>query len=131
MIREKITALLCALLLLFCAFALMNTRRTHDRMKERVRQTLAAIPPTEPSEGQAARTAQAVDDLCRAWERERRLVSTYSRHDELERVSEDMQRLRPLCESGDYGELRLKLHDIDASLDHLLDTELPTLTNIL
>ena len=49
----------------------------------------------------------------------------------MERVSEDMQKLRPLCDAGRYAELRLTLCQIQASLDHLLDTELPTVSNIL
>ena len=129
--RQKITLLLCALLLGFCTFALVNTRRTHHRMQAMVEQTLSIDIRDDMPGQQAARLTRDIDLLCRTWEASSRTLSTYSRHDEVERVSEDMQKLRPLCDAGQYTELRLTLCRIQASLDHLLDTELPTWGNIL
>ncbi len=129
--RAKITLLLCALLIGFCTFALVNTHRTHHRMQDMVRQTLAIEIKDDMPDEQVIRLAHEIDRLSRAWESSSRIVSIYSRHDEVERVSEDMQKLRPLYDAGQYTELRLTLCRIQASLDHLLDTELPTWANIL
>lgn len=129
--REKITLLLCALLIGFCSFALVNTHHTHRLMQAMIGQTLAIEIQDDMPDEQVIRLAHEIDKLCRAWETSSPMISTYSRHDEVERVSEDMQKLRPLCDAGQYTELRLTLCRIQASLDHLLDTELPTWANIL
>ena len=129
--REKITLLLCALLIGFCTFALVNTHHTYRRMQAMIGQTLAMKIQDDMPDEQGIRLTHEIDRLGRAWETSSRTLSTYSRHDEVERVSEDMQKLRPLCDAGQYTELRLTLCRIQASLDHLLDTELPTWGNIL
>ena len=129
--RAKISLLLLTLLLGFCTFALVNTRRTHARMQEMVRQTLALEMVDGMPDGESVSLVRHIDRLRDAWESDSRIVSVYSRHDEVERVSEDIQKLRPLCDTAQYTELRLTLCQIQASLDHLLDTELPTFSNIL
>lgn len=129
--REKITLLLVALLLLFCTLTLRGTRRVHDKMSALAAQAQAFGLSDDIDVETAEAFAPMIDRLNQEWERCEPMVSTYSRHDEVERVSENIRKLRALYDNGELTELNITLSELGDSLDHLLQTELPTIANIL
>ena len=129
--REKITLLLVALLLLFCTLTLRGTRRVHDKMSALAAQAQAFGLSDDINAETAEAFAPMIDRLNQEWERCEPMVSTYSRHDEVERVSENIRKLRALYDNGELTELNITLSELGDSLDHLLQTELPTIANIL
>ena len=72
-----------------------------------------------------------IESITTTWQTYEPVVSTYSRHDEVERVSSAVRKLRPLCDSGQFDELYMTLHEISDALDHLKSTEMPSIANIL
>ena len=128
--REKITILLCLLLIALCSTALLTTVHVRDNMAKLTDKALA-VNVSDDHPACAAEIQPLIESITTNWQTYEPVVSTYSRHDEVERVSSAVRKLRPLCDAGRYAELRLTLCQIQASLDHLLDTELPTVSNIL
>lgn len=131
MSREIITAILFLLLLTFCTYALVNTVSVSRRMSHITNEALSLTDGGNPDQRSLDLLDSKIDEISRSWKKYESVVSTYSRHDELERVTSAVQRLRPLYDSGKYGELYLTLHETDNALEHLKNTELPTIANIL
>ena len=129
--RERITVLICLVLVTFCAAALTNTVHVSRRMTVITDQAIALTGEGGPDGKNLTKLDRKISEIDRIWEKLAPVVSTYSRHDELERVTSAVQRLRPLFESGQFDELYLTLHETKDALDHLRQTELPTIENIL
>lgn len=129
--REAITVILFLLLMTFCTAALLNTLNVSRRMSRVTNEAISMTDGGKPDSENTERLGAKLDEISRHWERYEPLISTYSRHDELERVSSAVKRLRPLYDSGKFGELFLTLHETDDALEHLRKTELPTVANIL
>lgn len=134
--RERISVFLFLLLIAFCTASLLNTVRVSSRMSVITDQAidLAAAEAGEGGEPDAQgreKLEVKIDEIIRCWQKYEPVISTYSRHDELERVSSAVRKLRPLYESGKYDQLFLTLHETNDALDHLRSTELPTAANIL
>ena len=129
--RERITVILFLLLMTFCTAALLNTVSVSRRMSDITNEAISMSDGGRPDAKNARRLDAKIDELSGFWKKYEPVVSTYSRHDELERVSSAVQRLRPLYDSGKFGELFLTLHETHDALEHLRKTELPTVANIL
>ena len=129
--REGITVMLFIFLLTFCAAALLHTVSVSRRMSGMTNEALSLIDAGDSEPKDLEQLDAKIDEISRSWKEYEPVVSTYSRHDELERVSSAVRKLRPLYDSGKYGELYLTLHETDDALDHLRTTELPTVANIL
>ena len=129
--RERITVILFLLLMTFCTAALLNTVSVSRRMSDITNEAISMSDGGRPDAKNARRLDAKIDELSGFWKKYEPVVSTYSRHDELERVSSAVRRLRPLYDSGKVDELFLTLHETDDALDHLKKTELPTIANIL
>ncbi len=129
--REGITVMLFLLLLICCTAALVNTLRVSRGMSRLTNEAIALSAGGNPGTESLEQLGDKIDEIARCWGRYEPVVSTYSRHDESERVSSAVRRLRPLFDSGKFGELYLTLHETDDALDHLRTTELPTVANIL
>ena len=129
--REGITVMLFIFLLTFCAAALMHTVSVSRRMSGMTNEALSLIDAGDSEPKDLEQLDAKIDEISRSWKEYEPVVSTYSRHDELERVSSAVRKLRPLYDSGKYGELYLTLHETDDALDHLRTTELPSVANIL
>ena len=129
--RERITVILFLLLMTFCTAALLNTVSVSRRMSDITNEAISMSDGGRPDAKNARRLDAKIDELSGFWKKYEPVVSTYSRHDELERVSSAVRRLRPLYDSGKFDELFLTLHETDDALDHLIKTELPTIANIL
>ena len=115
----------------FCTAALLNTVSVSRRMSDITNEAISMSDGGRPDAKNARRLDAKIDELSGFWKKYEPVVSTYSRHDELERVSSAVRRLRPLYDSGKFDELFLTLHETDDALDHLKKTELPTIANIL
>lgn len=129
--REGITVMLFIFLLTFCAAALLHTVSVSRRMSGMTNEALSLIDAGDSEPKDLEQLDAKIDEISRSWKEYEPVVSTYSRHDESERVSSAVRRLRPLFDSGKFGELYLTLHETDDALDHLRTTELPTVANIL
>lgn len=129
--REIITVILFFLLLTFCTSALLNTVNVSRRMSQITEEAISMTDGGKPDKNNLALLDAKINELSDGWMKYEPIVSTYSRHDELERVSSAVKKLRPLYDSGQYDELYLTLHETDDALDHLRKTELPTIANIL
>ena len=128
---EIITVILFFLLLTFCTSALLNTVNVSRRMSQITEEAISMTDGGKPDKNNLALLDAKITELSDSWMKYEPIVSTYSRHDELERVSSAVKKLRPLYDSGQYDELYLTLHETDDALDHLRKTELPTIANIL
>lgn len=129
--REIITVILFFALLTFCTSALLNTVNVSRRMSKLTNEAISMTDGVTPDEGRIKELDSKLHELSDTWMKYEPIVSTYSRHDELERVSTAVKKLRPLFDSGKYDALYLTLHETDDALDHLKKTELPTIANIL
>lgn len=129
--RERVTVILFLLLMLFCTSALLNTVSVSRRMSDITNQAISMSDGGQPDAKNIKKLDAQIDQLSDFWQKNEPVVSTYSRHDELERVSSAVRRLRPLYDSGKFDELYLTLHETDDALDHLRKTELPSIANIL
>ncbi len=129
--RERITVILFLLLMTFCTAALTNTVRVSRRMSRITNEAISMTDGGSPDLIGLEGLESKIEEISSCWGEYEPVVSTYSRHDELERVSSAVRRLRPLYDSGKFDELYLTLHETDDALDHLRKTELPTIANIL
>ena len=129
--RERVTVILFLLLMIFCTSALLGTVRVSRRMSDITDEAVSMSDGGKPDSENIQKLDAKIDELFRCWEKYEPIVSTYSRHDELERVSSAVRRLRPLYDSGQFDELFLTLNETGDALDHLRKTEMPSLANIL
>ena len=129
--RERITVMLFLLLIAFCTAALQCTVSVSRGMSDITDEAISLTDGGKPDPASVDKLSGKLDELSRYWKKYEPIVSTYSRHDELERVSSAVQRLRPLYDGGSYEELFLTLHETSDALEHLKKTEMPTLANIL
>lgn len=129
--RLKIVGWLTVFLIIFCTAALTNTWYTRKKMNSLVKKAQSVSISDNSSEEDIARIKPLLDDIERTWDKYESRVATYSRHDEVERVTQEIEWLQPLYDNGYYSQLNVKLVGIDEALDHLLKTETPSLANIL
>lgn len=118
--RVKITLFLLVFLFGFCTFALLNTRHIGRQMEGLVTRT-QEVKIDEP----------AIKRIESQWEKYEPILDIYSRHDEVERISQSIDKLRPLYDVGQYEDLKVALDEITDALEHLIHTETPTISNIL
>ncbi len=118
--RLKICAALLVFLFGFCTFALRNTRHVGRQMEALVNR----VQSTEIDE-------QAIRRITDEWEKYEPILDIYSRHDEVERISQSVDKLRSFYKVGQYEDLQVSLDEITDALEHLVHTETPTISNIL
>ena len=132
--REKITAILALLVAALCGASLFTTVHVCRRMSALTEEAIASsyVMLYEPDGKNDLEALLAKSDSIReVWEAYEPIVSTYSRHNEVERVSKAVQKLRPLLECKRTDEVYATLHEIHDALEHLKKTELPSAANIL
>ena len=83
--RERITVLICLVLVTFCAAALTNTVQVSRRMTVITDEALALNGKSGPEKENLTKLDRKISEIDRNWEKYAPVVSTYSRHDELER----------------------------------------------
>ena len=118
--RAKIAIALMAFLLGFSTFALLNTRHVGKEMTALV----SGMRDTPP-------TTKDITRLEREWSRYEPVLDLYSRHDEVERISQAIEKLRPLYDTGQLDDFEVSLDEVTHALEHLVHTEMPTISNIL
>lgn len=129
--RIKITIFLFAFLIFFCTFALMNTRRTAEHMEALVREAQAWDIKDESPEETAQALAPLLAKIQQEWQHHEPILDLYSRHDEVERISQSVEKLQPLYHTRQYTDLNTSLYEITNALEHLMKTEVPSVENIL
>lgn len=129
--RIKTAIFLFAFLISFCTFALMNTRRTAEHMETLVRQAQALDIRDESSETTVQTIAPLLDKIQKEWQHHEPILDLYSRHDEVERISQSVEKLQPLYHTQQYTDLNTALYEITNALEHLMKTEVPSMENIL
>lgn len=118
--RVKVSFFLLAFLIGACTLALLNTRHITRKMTAMVEDVRGAVT-----------DVTSITRMEQAWEKYEPLLDLYSRHDEVERISQSIEKLRPLYDAHEYTELRLALSETENALAHLMKTEMPSLSNIL
>lgn len=118
--RVKVSFFLLAFLIGACTLALLNTRHITRKMTAMVEDVRGAVT-----------DVTSITRMEQAWEKYEPLLDLYSRHDEVERISQSIEKLRPLYDAHEYTELRLALSETENALAHLMKTEIPSLSNIL
>lgn len=129
--RIKTTLFLSVLLIGFCTFALLNTRHIGRQMKKLVHKAQEVSITDVSDEDMAKSISPLIYDIKDSWEKYETILDTYSRHDEVERISECIDKLNPLYKTHRYTELNISLQQVSDALDHLVETETPTISNIL
>lgn len=129
--RLKVIAWLAAFLVIFCSAALACTWYAQKQMRSIVDEARAVSISDTSSEEDVKRIKPMLEKIDTEWEKYRPIVSTYSRHDEVERVTEEIEWIRPLYDNGYYSQLNVKLVGINEALEHLMETETPSIANIL
>ncbi|MEG0570080.1 MAG: DUF4363 family protein [Oscillospiraceae bacterium] len=72
----------------------------------------------------------SITDLSEYWHKKERFLSTFVRHDEIEKVNLSLSKIKKLAEVEMFGELKIELEQIRFFVDHILNRELPTYENI-
>ena len=129
--RAKTALFLCVFLIGFCTFALLNTRRISRRMGELVNDARSVSMSDKSPESDSESIAGMIDDIKSAWQKYEPLLDIYSSHNEVERISENVNNLQALYDTQQYAQLNVSLCKITEALKHLMRTELPTVDNIL
>lgn len=129
--RLKVIAWLGAFLIVFCTAALVCTWYAQKEMHSIVDEARAVSISDMSSKEDIERIKPMLKKIKTDWEKYRQLVSTYSRHDEVERVTEEIEWIEPLYENGYYSQLNVKLVGVNEALEHLMETETPSIANIL
>ncbi|MGN0474055.1 MAG: DUF4363 family protein [Acutalibacteraceae bacterium] len=129
--RLKVIAWLGAFLIIFCTAALVCTWYAQKEMHKVVDEARTVSISDMSSAEELERIKPMLKKIETKWEQYRPIVSTYSRHDEVERVTEEIEWLDPLYENGYYSQLNVKLVGINEALEHLMETEMPSIANIL
>lgn len=129
--RIKTACFLLAFLIAFCTFALMNTRRTAQHMEALVWQAQALDIRDESTETTVQAIAPLLEEIRQEWQCHEPILDLYSRHDEVERISQSVEKLQPLYHTRQYTHLNTALYEITNALEHLMKTEVPSVENIL
>lgn len=128
--RLKVIAWLTAFLIVFCSVTLLSTWHVRKQMRSLVEKARTVNINDNSSSEDIERIKPMLDKIEETWSKYEPTVSMYSRHDEIERVTEEIEWLKPLYDNGYYTQLNVKLVGINDALDHLLQTEQPSLANI-
>ena len=129
--RLKVTAWLAVFIVVFCSVTLAGTWYVQRNMCSLVAKAQEVRLSDISGEEDVQRIKPMLDDIENSWKKYEALVSMYSRHDEVERVSQEIEWLAPLYDNGYYTQLNIKLVGINDALEHLLQTERPSIANIL
>lgn len=129
--RLKVIAWLTVFLIAFCSAALIGTWYIRKQMYSLVKDAQNINISDESSREDLDKIKPLLNEIKNAWDKYEPTVSMYSRHDEVERVSQEIEWLDPLYDNGYYTQLNIKLVGINEALDHLLQTETPSFANIL
>lgn len=128
--RLKVIAWLGVFLIAFCSITLISTWNIRNKMRSLVEKAQTIEINDESSSEDIESIKPMLDKIEKTWEKYESTVSIYSRHDEVERVSEEIEWIKPLYDNGYYTQLNIKLVGINDALDHLWQTEQPSLANI-
>ncbi len=129
--REKITIILCLLLAVLCSSSALVTRHVKSSMLQLAEQAIAMDIRDDIPDSEAEKIKPILQSIVTRWETYEPIISTYSRHDEAERVTSAVQKLRPLWDTRQFTELHMTLHELSDALEHLQKTESPSIANIL
>lgn len=129
--RIKIIVWLTIFLIIFCSGTLICTWYTKKQMHQIVDKALAVSISDTSSQEDIKRIKPMLEKIETQWSKYEPIVDTYSRHNDVERVTEEIERIRPLYDNGQYTQLNIKLAGINEALDHLMKNETPSIANIL
>lgn len=79
----------------------------------------------------SATLTKEVDSLCKEWEKTEKLLGMYLKHEDMGEISKNLQKLRGYCQVAYLKEAVPLVVELQFSLHHLYEEELPTLKNIL
>ncbi len=127
--RLKAALVIFLLLIALCTAALVNTWVTHNKMDSLVEKAMTVSISDEYTD-EAKAIKPMLEEIGTYWGKCEKYVSMYSQHDDVQKISEQVNLLLPLYENRRYTQLNIALSEVSASLDHLLESEIPSVENI-
>ncbi|MGN0621498.1 MAG: DUF4363 family protein [Porcipelethomonas sp.] len=82
------------------------------------------------SQGKTEEAAELADELNSKWEKYQKVASIFVRNEKISGVQTSMSRLKPLIEN-ENDELNAEFENARSSLEWIIESEIPKLTNIL
>jgi len=81
--------------------------------------------------GDSATLERSVEELCAYWEGEERTLIHFVRHTHIDQITQNISRLPAAAAYQNYSDLFADLASIRWQVEHIWESELPTLDNIL
>lgn len=115
-----------AAVLILCMMGLNATNRMIGELSEEFEQAHSAV-----SQGNIDLAQQHSQSIVQLWDQNYRLLCTYIPHDKLEQIDQCIATLQSNLQYQEYAEFSAELNRAHAQLEHLRDTEMPSIENIL
>lgn len=81
-------------------------------------------------EGRISEAADLADELNKEWESYQKIASIFVRNEKISGVQTSMSRIKPLIEN-ENDELNAEFESARSSLEWIIESEIPAITNIL
>ena len=120
--RAWVAAAFVIVALAVCVFGILYTNKATNEIKHDI----------EVLQEKSGEDAQVYLEQVRAkWEKYAHALSCYTRHSEIEDVTQCIEPLDAMLLEGQEGMFRIKCDDAINAIDHLRETEQPYIHNIL
>ena len=124
--RSVIIAVLFALVVLLGVTGIADTYRMKEQMSELLLSAeVAAIA------GDIERATTEAETIQKKWDKNEKRLLLYMKHNELDSIKQAIAELKFLIQYRDTAEFCAKINEALTMIEHIWESELPTLKNIL
>lgn len=124
--RAWVAVSMLCLVIILCITGLIFTNRNISSIDDKIKEAYAAV--SQEDFELAKQYSEEIDDL---WQKHYRVFCTYIPHEKLELIDQSISTLQTNLAYEEYAQFSTELNRSSAQLNHLRDTEMPTLENIL
>lgn len=103
-----------------------NTYRVTGEMLDRIEETQQLA-----LSGDTQKAQEALAEMEQFWEKKEELLTLYIRHNDIDYVKKTLAELPALIQFGDPAEFCSKLDETRETVNHIWESELPLVKNIL
>ena len=114
------------ILIALCTVGITTTSRLTEEVSGALNEISAAI-----SGGDIGRADSLSQTLVEDWHRCHKTMSTYIPHAKLEAIDQTLATLPPLLQTGNEDQAQAECARAIAQVRHIMDSELPTVDNVL
>lgn len=114
------------ILAVLCTVGITTTSRLTEEISGTLNEISSAI-----SSGDIGRANSLSQTVIEDWQRCHKTMSTYIPHNKLEEIDQTLATLPPLIETGNEDQAQAECARAVAQVKHIMDTELPTIDNVL